>query len=103
MTNAGASVPMFQDAASFHLGFVSDLTGYGPTVAQAAGSVYDLYAQSENWWNGKVTVRQAWDNNARNMNSISGGVGFAKGYVPGPNAFNPGGQLEREYVPQSGC
>jgi len=38
MTYGGDSVPMFQDAASFHLGFVADRTAYGPTLAQIGGS-----------------------------------------------------------------
>src|SRR5271166_4308009 len=49
MTYDGPHVPMFQDAASFHLGFVSHLTGYGQRMAQAAGSVYDLVRQGINW------------------------------------------------------
>ena len=36
ITYGGDSVPMFQDAASFHLGFVSDLTGYGPRWRKSA-------------------------------------------------------------------
>ena len=102
MTYGGFSVPMFQDAASYHLGFVSHRAGYGRTLAQLGGSAYDLLAQPENWVSGSITLRQALDNNARNMNSISGGADFANGYVPGPNAFNPGGLLEQAYVPQSG-
>jgi len=101
MTYHGDSVPMFQDAASFHLGFVSDLTGYGPTAAQVGGSAYDFLAQPINWWNGKITLRQAWDNNARNMHSVAAGADFGDSYVPGPNPFNPGGALEPGYVPQS--
>lgn len=93
MTYRGDAVPMFQDAASFHLGLVSDLTGYGPFAAQAAGSLYDLPAQGINWVRGKIGARQAWDNNARNMNSIAAGAAYGEGYVPGPNPFNPGGQL----------
>ncbi len=100
MTYAGASVPMFQDAASFHLGLVSELTGYGPTAAQVAGSLYDLPAQGANWVNGKLSFRQAWDNNARNMNSIAAGADFSRSYVPAPNPFDPGGALEQPYVPQ---
>ena len=96
------SVPMFQDAASFHLsGFVSDLTEYGPTAAQLGGSAYDLFAQGKNWWNNKITLRQAWDNNIRNMHSIAAGDTFANSYEPSPNAFNPGGLLEQGYVPQA--
>ena len=101
MTYGGDSVPMFQDAASFHLGFVADRTAYGPTLAQIGGSAYDLLAQSPNWWNDKITLRQAWDNNIRNMHSIAAGDTFANSYVPGPNVFNPGGVLEQGYVPQS--
>jgi len=101
MTYAGASVPMFQDAASFHLGFVADRTGYGPTLAQIGGSAYDLGAQGINWAFGNITARKAWDNNARNMHSIAGGTDFANSYVPGPNAFNPGGLLEQGYIPPS--
>lgn len=40
MTYAGSSVPMFQSAASFHLGMVAQLTGYGPVPAQFVGSLY---------------------------------------------------------------
>ena len=100
-TYHGDSVPMFQDAASFHLGLVSDLTGYGPTSAQVGGSAYDLGAQGLNWAFGNIAARKAWNNNARNMNSISGGADFANGYAPDPNPFNPGGLLEQGYVPQS--
>jgi hypothetical protein len=99
MTYAGSSVPMFQDAASFHLGFVAHRAGYGPTLAQLGGSAYDLYAQPQNWWDGKITLRQAWDNNIRNMHSIAGGDAFANSYVP-PNPFNPGRLLEQGYVAQ---
>lgn len=35
---AGASVPMFQDAASFHLGFVSDLTNTVPQSPRPLGA-----------------------------------------------------------------
>ncbi len=101
MTYAGDSVPMFQDAASFHLGFVADRTGYGPTLAQIAGSAYDLPAQGINWMLDNITPRQAWDNNARNMDTIAGGADFAKSYTPGPNPFNPGGTIEQGYAPQS--
>jgi hypothetical protein len=101
MTYGGAYVPMFQDAASFHLGLVSELTGYGPTSARIGGSAYDLGAQGLNWAFGNITAQKAWDNNARNMNSISNGADFANSYAPGPNAFNPGGVLEQGYVPQS--
>ena len=100
MTYNGDYVPMFQDAASFHLGLVSQLTGYGPTLAQLGGSAYDLGAQGINWFKGRIAPEKAWDNNARNMNSITGGADFANGYVPGPNPFNPGGLLEQGYVPQ---
>ncbi len=93
MTYAGDSVPMFQDATSFHLGFVSDRTGYGPLAAQGAGSAYDLLAQGRNWALGNIGARQAWDNNARNMHSIAAGATYSRGYLPGPNPFNPGGQL----------
>jgi hypothetical protein len=101
MTYGGDSVPMFQDAASFHLGFVAHRAGYGPTLAQIGGSAYDLFAQPQNWWDGKITLRQAWDNNIRNMNSIAAGDTFANSYVPGPNPFNPGRLLEQGYVAQS--
>jgi hypothetical protein len=100
MTYDGDYVPMFQDATSFHLGLVSALTGYGPTSAQIAGSLYDLPAQGKNWFLGNVTLKQAWDNNIRNMHSIAAGDAFANSYAPGPNAFNPGGLLEQGYVPQ---
>ena len=96
MTYDGDYVPMFQDAASFHLGFVSGLTGYGPTAAQIGGSAYDLYAQSKKWWNGKITLRQAWDNNARNMHSVAAGADFGNSYIPGPNPFNPAACWSRD-------
>jgi hypothetical protein len=102
MTYHGDSVPMFQDAASFHLGLVSELTGCGPTSAQIGGSAYDLGAQGPNWAFGNIAAQKAWNNNARNMNSISGGADFANSYAPDPNPpFNPGGLLEQGYVPQS--
>jgi hypothetical protein len=102
MTYAGSSVPMFQDAASFHLGFVAHHAGYGRTLAQLGGSAYDLGAQGLNWMSGSpITHEKAWDNNSRDMNSISGGADFANSYVPGPNPFNPGILLEQGYVPQS--
>jgi hypothetical protein len=100
MTYGGDYVPMFQDAASFHLGFIADRTGYGPTLAQIGGGAYDLGAQGVNWAFGNITARKAWDNNARNMNSIAGGADLANSYVPGPNPFNPGGMLEQGFVPQ---
>jgi hypothetical protein len=94
----GTHVPMFQDAASFHLGLVSALTGFGPAAAQIAGSAYDFKAQVPNWWNGKIAAGQAWDNNMRNMNTIAAGADYAGGYVPGPNPSNPNGALDRDYI-----
>jgi len=61
----------------------------------------DLLAQSPNWWNDKITLRQAWDNNIRNMHSVAAGADSGDSYVPGPNPFNPDGLLEPGYVPQS--
>jgi len=101
MTYGGDSVSMFQDAASFHLGFVAHRAGYGRTLGQIGGSAYDLFAQPKNWWNDKITLRQAWDNNIRNMHSIAAGDAFANSYIPGGIPFNPGGMLEQGYVPQS--
>ncbi len=92
---------MFQDAASFHLGLVSELTGFGPTAAQIAGSVYDAYAQSKNWAKAKITLGQAWDNNARNMNSIAAGAAYARSEMPGTNAVVPGRAPDPGYAEQS--
>ncbi len=100
VTRNGDHVPMFQDAASFHLGFISALSGYGPTLAQIGGSGLDLPAQGLNWAHGNITLRQAWDNNARNMNSIAAGADYAGGYVPGPNPSNPYGALDQDFIDQ---
>lgn len=94
----GTHVPMFQDAASFHLGFVAALTGYGPSAAQIGGSLYDALAQGMNLAKGKIALGQAWDNNARNMNTIAAGAGYAEGYVPGPNPSNPYSVLDQDYI-----
>ncbi len=105
LIQGGTHVPMFQDAASFHLGLVSALTGFGPTAAQIVGSAYDLKAQAPNWWNGKITAGQAWDNNMRNMNTVAAGADYASGYVPGPNPSNPYGALDQDYIESApaGC
>ncbi len=100
VTRNGTHVPMFQDAASFHLGFVSALTGFGPTLAKIGGSGLDLPAQGLNWAQGNITLGQAWDNNTRNMNSIAAGADYAGSYVPGPNPSNPHGALDQDYIAQ---
>ncbi|MHB1676988.1 MAG: hypothetical protein ACYCSS_05550 [Sulfuriferula sp.] len=87
MTFAGVQVPMFQDAASFHLGIVAQLTGYGSALAEIGGSLVDIPSQS--YLIGKhyieefvslfgtaeidaaLTVPQACKNNERNRESIA--------------------------------
>ena len=46
MTFNGKPVPMFQDAASFHLGVVAQLTGYGSALAEIGGSVVAFFSQT---------------------------------------------------------
>ena len=99
-TRDGIHVPMFQDAASFHSDSSPISPGTAQLCAQIGGSAYDLLAQGINWVKGKITLGQAWDNNARNMNSIAAGVGYAGGYVPGPNPSNPRWTLDQGYAGQ---
>lgn len=72
MTYGGSDVPMFQDAASFHLGMVAQLSGYGAAAAQIGGSIYDIGAQIMSPLSGPAL----WANNFRNMNSIGGGATY---------------------------
>jgi hypothetical protein len=80
--------------------FILDLWLITPDTAplwRNSAAARMIFTQPQNWWDGKITLRQAWDNNIRNMHSIAGGDAFANSYVPGPNAFNPGGVLD---IPQ---
>ncbi|MGE8162801.1 putative Ig domain-containing protein [Paraburkholderia sp. NPDC080076] len=74
ITYAGSSVPMFQDAASFHLGLVAEISGQGELPAQFFGSVYEITAQIRS----PLSSLGVWDNNSRNMNSIAGGANYAR-------------------------
>jgi VCBS repeat-containing protein len=71
MTNSGQSVPMFQDAASYSLGIISQLTGYGATAAQIGGSILAVRLVAS-----PLGISGTWNNNLRNMNSISAGAAY---------------------------
>lgn len=74
MTVHGSYVPMFQDAASFHLGVVSELTGYGALDAQIGGSLYEIPAQITS----SLSMSTLANNTMRNNNSITGGAQFVE-------------------------
>ena len=97
MTLGRKPVPMFQDAASFHLGIVAQLTEYGPTLAEDGGTVVEILSQgktklihyAEEFSNifTPTTVEAAlsWSNeksnNERNKHSIEGGAEYIQKHI----------------------
>lgn len=69
MTHGGNFVPMFQDAASFHLGIVAQLTGYGASLAEIGGSAVAIFSRSSS------------SNNDRNMHSIAFGAAYIQSHI----------------------
>lgn len=69
MTFSGNFIPMFQDAASFHLGIVAQLTGYGASLAEIGGSAVEIFSRSSS------------SNNDRNMHSIAFGAAYIQSHI----------------------
>lgn len=69
MTQGGKFVPMFQDVASFHLGIVAELSGYGASLAEIGGSAVEIFSRTSS------------SNNDRNMHSIAAGAAYIQSHI----------------------
>ena len=98
-THGGKFVPMFQDAASFHLGIVAQLSGYGANLAENAGSVVEFFSKSPDLWSSMQSslwsndtldksvdklfkkFGQDVENNERNRHSITEGAAYIQSHI----------------------
>ena len=88
---------MFQDAASFHLGMVAQLTGYGATLAEDGGSAFEFISRAwdevrryySEFKNHFIPTEIPWlpalsmsdSNNDRNMHSIAAGATYIQSHI----------------------
>jgi hypothetical protein len=75
----GPAVPAFQDAASFHLGAVTAVSGLPVEASEVGGGLLNW---GKSIFGSPVDTSGAWGNNPNNVISIEGGYNYMNGSSP---------------------